>query len=227
MFSRMETKTSFPVQPRDEEIEQELEIRDIDALKALANPLRVRVLRTLMPQRRSAKQVAQALGEGVTKLYRHIKILEQHGFVHAVAHSMVSGIAEIQYRARARSFVVSRAALAEPGQVQSTLDGALAFVLDRARISIKRSVEDGRIDLMVRAPEPNALLARRTFAKISPARAREFYQRLLALYDEFTSEHDDSDGRLYALTMTLSPTSDEAEVADLSASDVHDLPGHD
>jgi DNA-binding transcriptional ArsR family regulator len=220
----MKTKSSLQVEPLDDEIEQELEIRDIDALKALANPLRVRVLRTLMPQRRSAKQVAQALGEGVTKLYRHIKILEQHGLVHAVAHSMVSGIAEVQYRARARSFVVSRAALAEPGQVQTTLDGALAFVLDRARIAIKRAAAGGQIDLMVRAPEPNALLARRTFAKMSPTRAREFYKRLLALYGEFTSERDDSDGQLYALTMTLSPTSHDAEIADLSASDVHDLP---
>jgi DNA-binding transcriptional ArsR family regulator len=218
----MEAENSS-VDQRDE-IEQELEIRDVDALKALANPLRVRVLRALMPQRRSAKQVAQALGEGVTKLYRHIKILEQHGFVHAVGQSMVSGIAEIHYRARARSFVVSRTALAEPGQVPSTLDGALAFVLDRAKLSVKRAVAEGRIDLTARPPDPKALLARRTFAKISPQRAREFYQRLLALYGEFTLERDDGDGQLYALTMTLSPTSDSAEVVDLNASDVHDLP---
>jgi DNA-binding transcriptional ArsR family regulator len=217
--------TSPTAQKHDaDEIHAELEIGSIEALKALANPLRVRVLRALMPRAGSAKQVSQLLGEGVTKLYRHLKILEEHGFIRPVGQAVVSGIAEVHYRARARSFVISRSALAEPGSADSPVDSALSFVLDQTRSSIQRALAQGCIDLHARAPDPRALLARRTFAKLAPAQARAFYQRVLALYEEFgelsdtsgpAPPHaaDDNAGKaeLYTLTFALFPTDNSHE----------------
>jgi DNA-binding transcriptional ArsR family regulator len=77
-----------------------------DALKAIADPLRVRLLQLLMVaihRTWTVKEIAAELGQPVTKLYHHVKLLEAAGLISDVETRMVSGIVEHRYRANQRS----------------------------------------------------------------------------------------------------------------------------
>ena len=51
-------------------------ISDLDQVKALAHPLRMRIIETLAgPEPMTTKQVAEALGEKPTRLYHHVDML--------------------------------------------------------------------------------------------------------------------------------------------------------
>ena len=80
-------------------------IDDVETLRAMADPTRMQILTALMTPKHgelpvmSAKDLAAALGESQTKLYRHIRQLEGVGLIRVAATRMVSGIQEQRYQA--------------------------------------------------------------------------------------------------------------------------------
>ena len=64
-----------------------------DALAAIADPLRARIFKALAAPM-TAKQLAAQLRVPTTRLYYHLKVLEQHGFIAVVSRRLVSGIEE-------------------------------------------------------------------------------------------------------------------------------------
>ena len=117
-------------------------IGDLETLRLLADPLRLRVLAAVREEARSAKEIAGRLGMPVGKLYYHLDLLERHGLIVVAATRIVSGIAEKQYRAAARSFRVDRSLLAL-GDATTAIDGMMAAVLDGTRIEAERSAHAG------------------------------------------------------------------------------------
>jgi DNA-binding transcriptional ArsR family regulator len=87
-------------------------VSNVDLLKALADPLRLRLLHALIPgsgaalPTMSVKELAAELGEPQTKLYRHVKHLESAGLIRAVASRVVSGIVEQRYQACRADLIV-------------------------------------------------------------------------------------------------------------------------
>jgi hypothetical protein len=63
-------------------------------LRALADPLRQRLLAAFSPHPMTVKAVAGQLGEPVTKLYRHIGLLVDAGFLRVVAEQRRRGAIE-------------------------------------------------------------------------------------------------------------------------------------
>lgn len=61
--------------------EDPVRIEDAAAMQAVADPLRIRILR-LLGEARSAKELAAELGRPVTTLYHHLDLLEDHGLIH-------------------------------------------------------------------------------------------------------------------------------------------------
>jgi DNA-binding transcriptional ArsR family regulator len=129
-------------------MEEQLGVREIDsveALRALADPVRLAILSALdthvpggeLPVM-SVKELAQHLGEPQTKLYRHVKQLEAAGLIEVAATRMVSGIMEQRYRARQRDLRLSAALFRQHADeteaaVRSAFDAFLAGLFDRAR----------------------------------------------------------------------------------------------
>jgi len=80
-------------------------VTNVQTLKALADPIRLRLLSVLMDDSagelpvRSVKELAAAIGEPQTKLYRHMRQLESVGLIRAVSSRLVSGILEQRYQA--------------------------------------------------------------------------------------------------------------------------------
>jgi DNA-binding transcriptional ArsR family regulator len=75
-------------------------VMQVETLKALAAPSRLRILYALLPTGRvmSVKEMAEELGEPQTRLYRHVKVLESAGLIEVAATRIVSGIVEQRYR---------------------------------------------------------------------------------------------------------------------------------
>jgi DNA-binding transcriptional ArsR family regulator len=77
-----------------------------EALKALADPLRLKLLHLMMgslDRAWSVKELAGELKQPVTKLYHHIKLLESAALITDVESRLVSGTVEHRYRASQRS----------------------------------------------------------------------------------------------------------------------------
>src|SRR5215510_5963461 len=81
-----------------------LTLSDLEQVKVLADPLRLRILEQLCLAERTTKQVAQRLGEKPTKLYHHVEALERVGLIRLARTRQNRGTIEKYYLAVARQF---------------------------------------------------------------------------------------------------------------------------
>jgi DNA-binding transcriptional ArsR family regulator len=121
--------------PSADEVAEHAPITTVEQLKALADPIRLAILETLMSSRRalpvmSVKELAEALREPQTKLYRHMKVLESAGLIRVAATRMVSGIAEQRYMACQRDLDLANGLLRQ--HIDET-EAIFRAVLDRFR----------------------------------------------------------------------------------------------
>src|SRR5262245_29527269 len=130
-------------------------------LKALTDPLRLRVLEVFVRQPVTTKQAAALLGETATKLYHHVQILEDAGLIRLVETRANRGTVEKYYGAVAEDFVVDRNLLELQSGPRRATKGyealcmrALQATLSEARKSVAagliKPVQEGRNALVYR-----------------------------------------------------------------------------
>jgi DNA-binding transcriptional ArsR family regulator len=83
-------------------------LRELGQLKALAAPLRQRLLRAFAGEPQTTKQVARSLRENSTKLYHHVDTLAEAGLLRLVRTQQKRGTTERYYQAAAKQFSVHR-----------------------------------------------------------------------------------------------------------------------
>ena len=76
----MEGKTGDPGAGPNRPTREVMILTELDQIKVLADPLRIRILEEL-GQERTTKQVADLIGEKPTKLYHHVEALERVGLI--------------------------------------------------------------------------------------------------------------------------------------------------
>ncbi|MEV6598516.1 helix-turn-helix domain-containing protein [Actinoplanes sp. NPDC051346] len=184
-----------PSGPTEPEVVRE--VSDVETLKALSDPIRLGIMRSLMEDTSSTytvKEIAQRLGEPTTKLYRHMKVLEAADLIRVASTRMVSGIQESQYRVAQLAVRLSRDLLSAPGNA-GELAEAFGATLDDFRERLVRDILAGRLgaasgaEQTSSAPTPMVVALDR---KLSPERATEFRSRLHDLMEEFNRPDDDS-----------------------------------
>src|SRR6478736_3180843 len=72
-------------------------------MRALAHPLRLRILEVFIERPRTTKQVADLLGEPPTRLYHHVAALERAGLLRLTETRKNRGTTEKWYEAAART----------------------------------------------------------------------------------------------------------------------------
>lgn len=109
-------------------------IRTLRQVKALAHPLRLRILEELAAAPHTPKQVAGILGRKPTGLYHHVRVLEEAGLVRVTETRRKRGTIEKYYRAVASGVRV------DPGvferrrsRVPEVLSGVLEAAEDEVR----------------------------------------------------------------------------------------------
>ena len=152
-------------------------ISDVETLKALSDPVRLRILETMVTAADEAwtvKRLAAALGTNPTKLYHHINILEERELIVVAGTRVVSGIIETSYRIAQLSLRLDRALLSGAGpDVRSSVHDVLAVIFDSVRDEIERGLASG---LIKSADDPLSELLIRGLTMLPPDRAAELRQ---------------------------------------------------
>jgi predicted ArsR family transcriptional regulator len=142
-----------------------------ERLRALADPLRQRLLAAFASEPATVKAVAAQLGEPVTKLYRHVSLLVDAGFLYVVEEQRKRGAIERTFGAAGHRFVV--APESAPGMDNGDLARAALEELLAKRYS---SGGMDRLHLM------------RTRLRMTPAALRRFENALRDLLEDHASE---------------------------------------
>lgn len=79
-------------------------IKDLEQVRLLSDPLKLRLLQAFAESPRTTKQAAAELGETVTKLYRHVDALHDSGLLEVVGEKQKRGTIERTFRAIAQRF---------------------------------------------------------------------------------------------------------------------------
>jgi DNA-binding transcriptional ArsR family regulator len=84
-------------------------ITRLDQLKAVSDPLRVRLLEALVIREHTITELAKEVGESASKLYHHVDLLHEAGLVEVVARRPKRGTEERWFRAVGKEFTVDDA----------------------------------------------------------------------------------------------------------------------
>jgi len=128
-------------------------INDIDQLRLLGDPLKLRLVQAFAEGAKTTKDVATELGESVTKLYRHVDALHDAGLLEVVRETPKRGTVERTFQAIAQRFEVEHSLLS--GQSSEGGNEAVRELLRAGEMEILRALEATADD-----EDPNLVVTR-------------------------------------------------------------------
>jgi DNA-binding transcriptional ArsR family regulator len=183
----------------------EMVITDVEQLKVIGDPLRLQLIETMAedPGRGwTAKELAEELGTKQTKLYHHLGLLEQHGFIRVGETRMVSGILEKRYQATAHGYHVDRALLTGAG-AENAVSVAIDAIFDKARAEILLGLRSGTLNFDPDDPQRKRMGLWASHARLSPASVKRVMRLVEKLAEVDTDQ--DPDGAEYGLLVGFYP----------------------
>ena len=160
-------------------------------LKAISEQVRSRILTIIQNQPATAKQIADRLDATPGAIGHHLRILEAAGLAQVVARRLTRGIVANYYTRTARIFVYDL----PPG-----IGGAETVDLD-----IMTTARNEMAEALVSIPKEQDPFHQKAFphVRLSPERAKIYYERLEALVDDVLSEPYDPDGEVYGILVAM------------------------
>jgi DNA-binding transcriptional ArsR family regulator len=172
----------------------------LEQMRALAHPLRVRLLELFAECPRTTKQAAEALGEPTTKLYHHVAALERAGLVRLRETRQNRGTTEKYFEVTQNQLLAKTDAATLQDEAAQA---AMGFVLfDQAREELVRALSS--------SSKPRSVVAVRGILRLSRSEAKQLRKELVALVQR-VSKPRESDAksrtrrRRYTLTIALLP----------------------
>lgn len=177
-----------------------VDVRDPRALRALAHPLRARLLALLRLEGPStATRLAQRLGESSGATSYHLRQLAAYGFVEEVVEEGTRR--ERWWRALHRSTRFDPRELADPGAREALEEVTHRQIAQHARLLAAHAVERERLD----APWRDAASLNDWALRLSPDRARDLADELTAVLARWRDEHEEPDQPLVHVLLDLFP----------------------
>lgn len=156
--------------------------REVRRARALASPLRLRILRVCLHEARTNKEIAEILGIPPASCLHHVRTLVTNGFLAAQEERRGKrGAREIPYLATRESFDSDIA-------VPNTVELLLATTLDE-----------------IRGLPPGDASSTRLGIKVSGERLSELTSRVNDLVAELAAEPSDPDGEAWSFLVVLHP----------------------
>jgi DNA-binding transcriptional ArsR family regulator len=157
---------------------------DQNVVKALAHPLRIRILTILHDRVASPNELRKMLEEGLSQVSYHIKVLKDFDMIEMVKTEPRRGAVEHFYRAKSKVFVPSWAAKSWP---QSARDSVAGTILEEVEVDLVESIN---ADLFNDRPDHVVTRDPRTLdgkgREDAEVLAAEFFER----YEKIGSESD-------------------------------------
>ncbi len=130
---------------------EERTVTDLETLRLLADPLRLSILGAFPPassgRSMSVKEIAERLDEGQTKLYRHVKKLEEAGLLRVAETRVVSGIIEKRYQPAQKRLLIESELLTRQSEPDDYTDTMVA-ILVATRVRLRTEIRAGRVPIM-------------------------------------------------------------------------------
>lgn len=156
-----------------------------EEFKAMAHPLRLRILRLCLHDALTNKEIADRLGKDPATTLHHVRLLLRTGFLQAEpVRSGARGALEKPYRATGKSWNLS-VSRPEDKSVE------MLAVIDAVRAEMIEAGPDGW------------LAGARLGLKLSDERMEELAERLEALIIEYADAAPDPDGHRFGLFLNL------------------------
>jgi DNA-binding transcriptional ArsR family regulator len=171
-----------------------VQIQSLDALRAVADSQRHRILFMLIEEPLTAAAIAQRLSIARTRVYYHLDILKKHGFIAVVEERPVAAMVERTYRALARTFKVDRRMLSAT-TTESAIDDAQAALLEMAAEDLRATPHAISVEILVA----------RAFMRLSRADAVAMRAELTATYAKYQARTA-ADGDDYEYVAAFFPT---------------------
>jgi|SRR5579875_2358379 len=168
----------------------------LDQLRALAHPLRLRMLELFAEEPRTTKQVAQLLGEPPTKLYHHANTLERVGLLRLSTTRQNRGVIEKWYEAASGTISGRQPSRSPP--MQQAIRGLATVALEQARREVELALprRRGGRPLVMRI---TTIGTERQIAQIR----KRLLQVLEELRDQNSQEKRSADGDAKRWTLTI------------------------
>lgn len=180
-------------------------LTEVEQLKAVSDPVRLDLLDAMTHDAErtwTAKELAERLGTRQTKLYHHLNLLEERGFIRVAETRLVSGIVEKRYQVTALNFRVDRRLLAG-SEAEAHVGGMLDAVFEKARTDILAGVRAGLIGLGDNVEERRRMTLSFGHARLSPDSVRKVMRQIERLAE--LDDLDDAGGAEYGLVIGFYP----------------------
>lgn len=175
-----------------------LTLSDLDQVRVLADPLRLRILGELCTAERTTKQVAERLGEKPTKLYHHMEALERVGLIRLSRTRQNRGTMEKYYIAVARQF---RAELSTADDSKgNAVETMISTMFDRTASELHGLISQGQGQQGIEEKGVLSYLEIRTTA----SQGRRIQSQLTKLINSL-EEDKSRGGKRYRLTLAFYP----------------------
>ena len=191
-------------------------LKNLDQMKVLADPLRIRILEAFCEER-TTKQVAELLGEKPTKLYHHVDTLERVGLIALSRTRQKRGTVEKYYLAVARTFRADSRVFqpkVKGGSEKSALRHMLSTIFDTTAAELASLIDRG--DFAMKAEDDGIvsfldIRASKTQLKEIRSKLNEIVEPLTADAEGAAANDDDPVQGRYRLTLAYYPL-DEARL---------------
>lgn len=172
-------------------------------LRALAHPLRLKLLEMFAQGPRTTMQVAASIGEPPTRLYHHVNALERAGILRLKSTRQVRGTTEKYFEVAKRQIGVARAKDATPGS-RAALRGLATLVFDQARAELLAAIANPS-----RLTKDTAPLALRMTLSVPASHQQRVRRRIMATIKAIRRDLKACGGApadRWALTLGFAPT---------------------
>jgi DNA-binding transcriptional ArsR family regulator len=140
-------------------------VTDLEQVRLLADPLKLRIIQCFAAAPKTTRDVADQLGENLTRLYRHVDALLDAGLIEITSERQKRGTVERTFQAIAQRFEVDHSLFAVDGGNQAVRD-------------IFRAGEEEMMAALDEADAALEPLCMRLQIKASPEQLRELRGRL-------------------------------------------------
>jgi DNA-binding transcriptional ArsR family regulator len=166
-----------------------LTITTAQQFKAIAEPVRSRILGIIQNQPATAKQIADRLGATPGAIGHHLHVLEAAGLAKVIARRLVRGIVANYYTRAARIFTYDF-----PDEGTGSALGSLE-IITKARDELAEAAVSVKEDPYQEIAFPHI--------RVSPERARAYYDRFEALTEDLLRETPDPNGQVYSVLIAM------------------------
>jgi predicted ArsR family transcriptional regulator len=185
-------------------MEDTLVIDSVDQLKIFADPLRQQLLQAFCCNPATIKQIAEQIDEKPTRLYHHVDLLEQNGFLEVVETKQVRGTLEKHYQTVARKIIVDHALVGsleeEDGEteVKNIVMNTIQACLVDAR--------DNFVDQTRKKGDRSTVILAQAKLQLSEAQLMALEEKLETILKEISEiEHEEEDQESYSFTAACFP----------------------